>query len=113
MTEVASILGAPAFELLHMIRPVSAYSTEYIVDMYRGLRISIFFDEHPPPHFAVTYNGETASFSITECRRLKGNKGLERHESSIRKWWSGNRPLLVSEWNRSRPTDCTVGPVDI
>jgi len=84
---------------------------EQTIGQIGGLTISIFADEHPPPHFCVEYQGESASFSITDCRRLPGNRGLERYEKNIRRWWRENRAALIARWNNSRPTDCLVGPV--
>lgn len=104
--------GSPVFDLLGRIRPNDEHSIEFIVDIYHGLRIMMFFDEHPPPHFAVKYNGETASFSIQACARLRGNKGLERYELKIREWWKDHKTLLIESWNRSRPSDCPVGPIE-
>jgi hypothetical protein len=86
-------------------------SIRFKVDLFDGLRVMIFFDEHPPPHFAVTCDGQTASFAITTGERLPKNRGLEKHERKIKKWWKANRARLVEIWNSSRPTDCSVGPI--
>ncbi|MGB3899104.1 MAG: DUF4160 domain-containing protein [Mesorhizobium sp.] len=101
--------GSPVFDLLARIRPNDGHSIEFIVDIYHGLRVMMFFDEHPPPHFAVKYDGEIASFSIQTCARLRGNRGLERYEPKIREWWKDHQSLLIESWNSSRPSDCPVG----
>jgi hypothetical protein len=82
-----------------------------IVARVAGLSIKIWADEHPPPHFHVSYQGQDASFSIIDCTRLPDVKGLERYENKIRHWWKGNRTELIETWNSSRPTDCPVGPL--
>jgi hypothetical protein len=84
-----------------------------IVARVRGLSIKIWADEHPPPHFHVSYQGQDASFSIVDCSRLPGVKGLERHEYVVREWWENNTSQLIDKWNASRPTDCPVGPVQV
>jgi hypothetical protein len=84
---------------------------EQTVASIDGLRVVIFADEHPPPHFRVEFQGESASFAITDCERLRGNKGLEKYERNIKSWWRENRLFLIEKWNAFRPTDCTVGPV--
>lgn len=104
--------GMPVFDLLSRIRPDDG-RIEWLVDIYHGLRIMMFFNEHPPPHFAVRYDGQTASFAIETCARLRGNRGLERYEPKIRAWWQDNRTLLIETWNSSRPADCTVGPIRV
>jgi Domain of unknown function (DUF4160) len=45
---------------------------EVTVDRVDGLRIYINADEHPPPHFHVSFQNEDASFSILDCARLDG-----------------------------------------
>jgi hypothetical protein len=70
-------------------------------------------DEHPPPHFHVMYDREDASFSILDGKRLPGVSGLERYDRVIWKWWNRNERELCLTWNKSRPTDCTVGPVPV
>ena len=84
-----------------------------LVDRVVGLSIKIWADEHPPPHFHVTYQGEDASFSIVDCTRLPGVVGLERYERKIRDWWKENKLLLVANWNSSRPANCPVGPLEL
>jgi hypothetical protein len=41
----------------------------------KGLSIIIWADEHPPPHFHVSYQGEDASFSIVDCLPFAGHSG--------------------------------------
>jgi len=84
---------------------------EWTVARVEGLSIEIRVREHPPPHFHVTYQGEDASFAIITCQRLVGVKGLEGYERTIHQWWKRNRGQLVEEWNKSRPSDCPVGPI--
>lgn len=70
-------------------------------------------NEHPPPHFHVTYSGEDASFDISTGRRLPRIRGLERFDKNIHKWWKTHHCELISIWNGTRPTDCQVGPVAV
>ena len=48
------------------------FLTEEKVSALDGLKIEIFSREHPPPHFRVSYAGETANFSIKDCNHLDG-----------------------------------------
>lgn len=81
--------------------------TEELVVNLMGLRIEIFSNEHPPPHFRVIYAGETANFTIKNCAKLNG--GLKKWERNIRAWHSKNKPKLIQVWNRTRPSNCPVG----
>jgi Domain of unknown function (DUF4160) len=85
--------------------------SELKVAGFDGFKVEIFADEHPPPHFRVSHAGETANFSITDCKKLNG--GLHRYDRNIRTWHAANRAILIERWNTHRPTDCTVGPVKL
>jgi len=73
-----------------------------------GLKIEIYSNEHPPPHFHVKSPNVNASFSIEGCEHLKGE--ISRGDlKKIEYWHRRAKPLLVEHWNKSRPTNCTVG----
>jgi len=82
--------------------------TEELLANLNGLRIEIFSNEHPPPHFRVHYAGETANFTIMDCAKLNG--GLKKWERNIRSWHSKNKATLIETWDRTRPSNCPVGP---
>ena len=75
--------------------------------MFHGLRVEVFSDEHPPPHFRVRYQGETARFRIDDCSPM--DAGLRKFQRNIERWHAENKALLIETWNSSRPTDCPVG----
>jgi hypothetical protein len=83
------------------------FLTEDTVENLAGLKIQIFSNEHPPPHFRVSYAGETANFSIKDCTKLNG--GLLKWERNIREWHAANKDQLIEIWNKTRPSDCPVG----
>jgi type I restriction enzyme, R subunit len=72
-----------------------------------SLKVEIFANEHPPPHFRVKYGSETANYRISDCHKLNG--GLDRYDSVIRHWHSKNKPTLIDYWNKLRPSNCPVG----
>jgi hypothetical protein len=75
------------------------------------LTVHIYHREHPPPHFHVQRPGLNASFSLLDGELLKG-EASSREIDLIRWWFKRARPQLVAHWNRTRPTDCPVGPID-
>lgn len=83
------------------------FLAEELVANLNGLKIEIFSNEHPPPHFRVCYAGETANFSIKDCTKLNG--GLNKWERNIRGWHARYKNDLIAVWNRTRPTGCPVG----
>jgi hypothetical protein len=83
---------------------------EQLVANLDGLRIDIFSNEHPPPHFRVSYAGESNNFAIEDCRPLNGN-ALRKFFRNIKKWHNENKAVIEKCWNDMRPTGCTVGYV--
>jgi type I restriction enzyme, R subunit len=77
------------------------------VDRFRGLKVEIFANEHPPPHFRVICAAGSANFRISDCFQING--GLKREYRLIKRWHSENKLRLVSAWNERRPSDCPVG----
>ncbi|MEW6466582.1 MAG: DUF4160 domain-containing protein [Pseudomonadota bacterium] len=84
--------------------------TRGLVERVHGLRIEIYPNEHPPPHFHVRAPGLSATFAITDGAHLCGS--IRPDQLRLVHWWyRRSRPLLVRTWNATRPSDCTVGPV--
>ncbi len=81
--------------------------TEKSVGQIGPLKIELFSKEHPPPHFRVSCQGETANYRISDCLKLNG--GLERFDRNIRQWHAQNKQKLISTWDDRRPTNCPVG----
>jgi hypothetical protein len=59
---------------------------EHSVAQLQGLKIEIFSKEHPPPHFRVSYSGETNNFTIDDCSPMNGN--------SLKKWFRNIRKCM-------------------
>ncbi|GGI53299.1 DUF4160 domain-containing protein [Oxalicibacterium solurbis] len=88
------------------------YYIRQLVAQVKGLRIEIFSREHPPPHFHVSGGGIDATFSIADCSLQEGKIG-GRERALIEWWFERSRPILVSAWNATRPSDCPVGPITL
>lgn len=85
---------------------------KHLVSLIDGrLRAEVRANEHPPPHFHVTYDGEDASYCIMTGRRLPGVIGMERYDKMVERWWLKNRSKVIDRWNSTRPSNCPVGPV--
>jgi hypothetical protein len=102
-----SFKAGPLFEmpdgrLMHFL-------TEETVARINGIKVEIFADEHPPPHFRVKYQSSTANFVIANCQLLNGSGEVMKYEKNIRQWWEKNKQTLIDTWDRMRPSDCPVG----
>ncbi|MBP6738650.1 MAG: DUF4160 domain-containing protein [Leptospiraceae bacterium] len=82
--------------------------TEETIASIGALKIQIFSNEHPPPHFRVILNDLSNNFTIKNCEPLNGDS-LKKYFRNIRKWHSENKETLIAKWNSSRPTHCPVG----
>lgn len=114
MDEFAEWLEA----LLH--NPCSVWEEdgdEFLIEIRRlvarvnGLKIQIYANEHPPPHFHVKSPNVDASFSIESCEKLEGKIESQDYRK-IRFWHKKAKPLLIKAWDETRPTECTVGPYE-
>lgn len=76
-----------------------------------GIKIEVFSDEHPPPHFRLRHKNRTANFAIADCEHLNGDLRLPHR--AVKKWWLRHRRQIAEAWNTHRPADCPVGPVSI
>ena len=67
------------------------------ISRFLGIIISMYFDEHNPPHFHVQYNEFRASMAIADLNIIAGSlpakvRGLveewaELHQEELRKMW--------------------------
>ena len=74
-------------------------STVAIID---GIRIEIFTNDHPPPHFHVRFGRKRAKFDIASGAMIKGS--LEnRTIRKVQRWTQFNRDGLMQVWTSSRP----------
>jgi len=81
---------------------------ERLVDKLNGLDVKIFSNEHPPPHFRVSYQGKSNDFTIKDCTPLRG-QSLSQYFRVIRDWHTKHKNNLINQWNVRRPSDCPVG----
>jgi hypothetical protein len=85
-------------------------SGRVLVERINGLKIHIYAKEHGPPHFHVVSADINVSFKIEDCSCLEGT--VDRRTRDLIVHWHGiARQKLIDIWNRTRPTDCPVGPI--
>jgi hypothetical protein len=81
-----------------------------LVERFDGLKIEIYSNEHPPPHFHVIFGGIKSSFSLDDCRMLEGNLPSKQRKK-IQYWFHNKKAknALIEIWNKTRPDGCVVG----
>ena len=71
------------------------------ISRFFGIVITMYFRDHPPPHFHAAYGGQEASIEIGTGRILKGRLGpharrlvvawATQHTAELRANWDGLR----------------------
>ncbi|QHJ13979.1 hypothetical protein FX988_04260 [Paraglaciecola mesophila] len=79
-----------------------------LVEKIGGLKIEIYSNEHPPPHFHVKSANINASFTIEDCFKLNGKIDSSDYKK-IKYWHKRAKTRLIEAWNNTRPTNCIVG----
>jgi hypothetical protein len=79
---------ARAFRLLDAMPEISRFL---------GVVISMYFDEHNPPHFHVRYNESRAVVSIKECSILDGSLP-PRVRGLVTEWAELHQEELLQMW---------------
>jgi hypothetical protein len=102
----AAISRPPQMLLEHLVPTPSLGSTKHV-------KLEVFSNEHPPPHFRVSYGGRRANFEIATGQRLKDNAALDVKDRIIVDWWKVYRVDIANLWNETRPTGCTIGEFSI
>lgn len=77
-----------------------------------GFKYEVFSNEHPPPHFRVLKGSDCAVFDLRNGTFLHGTGKIQRLRKSVERTYPQIRDTLIERWNETRPSDCTVGPVE-
>jgi len=69
-----------------------------IVAIINGIKVELYFDEHPPPHFHCRYAEFIAQIDIETIEVIKGTLPIPQLRS-VREWASSRRDKLKDAWN--------------
>ena len=83
-----------------------------LVEKIGKLKIEIYPNEHPPPHFHVKCSEFNVSVAIETGEIIKG-KLPKKSRITIQYFHKFQRERLIKAWNRLRPTNCPVGKIEI
>ena len=71
------------------------------VSTFFGITVSMYYGDHPPPHFHVRYGDDEAVLRIDDRGLLRGRLPV-RAMSLVAEWAALHRDALVSNWERAR-----------
>lgn len=69
-----------------------------IISLFYGIKITMYFDEHRPPHFHAEYNGSKAEILIQDAKVIQGalpHKQLKL----VLAWAEMHQEELMENWN--------------
>jgi Domain of unknown function (DUF4160) len=71
------------------------------ISRFLGIIITMYYNDHPPPHFHVRYNQQKAIIDIENLSILEG-KLTPRILGLVVEWSSIHKIELLENWRRAR-----------
>ncbi|HBE20463.1 MAG TPA: transcriptional regulator [Cyanobacteria bacterium UBA11149] len=71
------------------------------ISRFFGIIISMYYNDHPPPHFHVRYGKQKAIVSIVTVSVLEGQLS-SRVFGLVREWAKLHQTELLENWERAR-----------
>ena len=71
------------------------------ISRFYGIVISMYYDDHNPPHFHARYGGDRAAVEISSLRVLEG-KLPPRVLGLVVEWASQHQSELMDNWNEAQ-----------
>lgn len=69
------------------------------ISNFFGIRITMYYDEHRPPHFHADYNGKKAEIDIRTCRVIVGALPSKQLKL-VTAWALIHQEELMQNWNK-------------
>ena len=71
------------------------------ISLFYGIRVTMYYDDHNPPHFHAEYNGNKAIIEIDKARVIKGALP-SRQLKLILAWCVLHQDELMQNWELSK-----------
>ena len=68
------------------------------ISMFRGIKITMYWADHMPPHFHATYGGEEVIVSINDLEVLKGSIPAKQLKMLLG-WAALRQDQLMENWD--------------
>ena len=75
-----------------------------LISVFFGIRVTMYYDDHNPPHFHAAYNGEKALVDIVKGRILSGQLPA-RQLKLILAWNEIHRDELMQNWELAKENE--------
>ena len=67
------------------------------ISSFLGVIITMFYNDHNPPHFHAIYQDETAEYDIQTLEVIRGKLSSRAH-ALVLEWASSHRSELMEDW---------------
>jgi hypothetical protein len=71
------------------------------ISVFFGIVISMYYEDHLPPHFHASYAGHRAAIRIDTLELLRGSLS-RRALALVAEWAHMHRAELATDWERAR-----------
>ena len=71
------------------------------ISLFFGIRVTMYYDDHNPPHFHAEYNGQKVLVDIMEGRILNG-AFPSRQLKFVLAWTEIHQAELMENWDLQR-----------
>lgn len=78
------------------------------ISRFFGIVITMYYNDHEPPHFHARYGGERALIEIDSIALLRGELP-PRALGLVTEWTSLHREELMANWQRARRDEPLMG----
>ena len=88
-----------SISIIHLLKGVLYTMPE--ISLFYGIRVTMYYRDHMPPHFHAEYNGKKALIDITNIQVIKGalpNKQLRL----ILAWCTIHQDELMQNWELAK-----------
>lgn len=69
------------------------------ISEFYGLKVRMYFADHPPPHFHVIYGEHEAKVRISDGEVFAGSLP-RRAVKLVREWWELRKAEIGANWDR-------------
>ena len=71
-----------------------------VISCFFGIYVRMYFDDHPPPHFHVEYQGHEALVAI-ETGELMEGRLPKKAAKLVKEWCLEHQVELLENWQRA------------
>ena len=72
-----------------------------VISLFYGIKVTMYYDDHNPPHFHAEYNGDRAIIEISKARAIKGALPANQLKL-ILAWCVLHKDELMENWELAK-----------